>query len=81
MTYRTPEELREALELIADDVALLKRVDSLLLSASMELDGVHRPIFDEISKARREIKRCAEGHHESAGVLRTLLRRAEREAG
>lgn len=76
---RTPDELRASIELIESDVDLLRRVDSLLLSATLELAGGHVPIMDDISRARRTISRRVEQHNEAKGVLRTLLKRVERE--
>lgn len=76
---RTPAELRASIELIEGDVDLLRRVDSLLLSATLELAGCHTPIMDTISRARREISTRVEQHNESKGVLRTVLKRTERE--
>lgn len=76
---RTAAEFRASLELIDEDVDLLRRVDASLLSATLELDGLHHPIGDLIRSARREITRRVEGHNEAKGVLRTSLKRAERE--
>lgn len=78
MSVKTPAELRASIELIESDVDLLRQVDSLLLSATLELAGGHTPIMETISRARREISTRVEQHNEAKGVIRTQLKRAER---
>lgn len=75
---RTREELQRSLDLIAIDVEALKRIDALLCSAVLECGGGYGPIAQSIGKARRDITRRVEDHHEAAGVIRTRLREAER---